>query len=66
MSMARPGDLVVLTPTEVEDMSSRVLNYRAVPRPCFVQERLSLPEAAPANAAGLASTDSLQGASGHA
>jgi cyanophycin synthetase len=29
MSMARPGDLVVLTPTEVEDMWRHVLSYRA-------------------------------------
>ncbi len=28
MSMARPGDLVVLTPTEVEDMWTHVLNFR--------------------------------------
>jgi hypothetical protein len=31
MSLARPGDLVVLTPTEVEDMWSRVLAFRPKP-----------------------------------
>jgi cyanophycin synthetase len=28
MALARPGDLVVLTPTEVEDMWRQVLSYR--------------------------------------
>lgn len=37
MSMARPGDLVVLTPTEVEDMWRHVLNFRGRPSP--VEER---------------------------
>ncbi|WP_309092136.1 cyanophycin synthetase, partial [Phenylobacterium sp.] len=33
MAMARPGDLVVLTPTEVEDMWRHVLSYRARRKP---------------------------------
>ncbi|RAK56448.1 cyanophycin synthetase [Phenylobacterium deserti] len=40
MSMARPGDLVVLTPTEVEDMWQRVLAFQPNLRPNFVSETL--------------------------
>jgi cyanophycin synthetase len=37
MSMARPGDLVVLTPTDVEGMWRRVLAFRPNPRPHEVE-----------------------------
>jgi cyanophycin synthetase len=47
MAMAWPGDLVVLTPTEVEDMWKHVLNWRARPR----TELLRPPELLPAVAA---------------
>jgi cyanophycin synthetase len=42
MAMARPGDLVVLTPTEVEEMWSRVLAFRATARPAFIAESVDL------------------------
>jgi len=32
LSLAQPGDLVVLTPTEVEEMWRQVLNFRPMPR----------------------------------
>ncbi|HYG26336.1 MAG TPA: cyanophycin synthetase [Caulobacteraceae bacterium] len=38
MSMARPGDLVVLTPTEVEDMWRAVLDFTVTTRPNFLSE----------------------------
>ncbi|HVI34020.1 cyanophycin synthetase [Phenylobacterium sp.] len=40
MSLARPGDLVVLTLTEVEDVWRSVLSFRPAVRPNFVSETL--------------------------
>jgi cyanophycin synthetase len=40
MSMARPGDLVVLTLTEVDDVWKHVLAFRPTSRPHFVSETL--------------------------
>lgn len=48
MTMARPGDLVVLTPTEVEAMWRHVLAFRPNPRPHEIAppERLAVAPAA--------------------
>jgi cyanophycin synthetase len=63
MSMARTGDLVVLTPTEVEDMWARVLAFRPVARPSFVGEAVDL-DGAPGLRPRLARGDA--GLAGHA
>jgi cyanophycin synthetase len=43
MAMARAGDLVVLTPTEVEDMWAHVLAYRPAARPQLAPDFPELP-----------------------
>jgi cyanophycin synthetase len=40
MSLARPGDLVVLTPTEVEDMWKHVLEFQPRARPDYVADNM--------------------------
>lgn len=39
MAMARPGDLVILTPTEVEAMWKHVLAYRPQARPAEIRQK---------------------------
>jgi len=49
MSMARPGDLVVLTPTEVEAMWTHMLNFKPLPQPKFVAASLPIEVLSPSN-----------------
>jgi hypothetical protein len=62
MAMARPGDLVVLTPTEVEDMWKHVLNYKPKPYP----EALRPPEVLPAVEPGATAPRRRNGVRPHA
>jgi cyanophycin synthetase len=66
MSLARPGDLVVLTPTEVEDMWARVLAFRPETRPNFVSQRLPWDEPPTFTRRPAAESDGEPTVAGHA
>jgi cyanophycin synthetase len=66
MSLARPGDLVVLTPTEVEEMWAYVLAFRSASRPNFVAEVVAFERTEAGAGFGSALDREPEGLTGHA